>query len=72
MQTTRKHVNGHLIYEVNNTEFFVYYDRSIYGQLKWVVGSKNKNLLQSFTEINDQLWVDKYEAVDTIKDFLKK
>lgn len=72
MKTTKQHINGQVIYRVDDTEFFVYYNPSVWGQLKWVIDSENKDLLKSYLDSNDQLWIDRYEAVDMIHDFLRK
>ena len=48
----------------------VYYDRSIEGQLKWVVYCNDTNVLDSFLEFNDQLWICKAEAITMINDYL--
>lgn len=48
----------------------VYYKRSIEGQLKWVVTCNDYDVLDSFLEFNDQLWICKAEAIMMIIHYL--
>ena len=67
-------VNEGKSYPVKGTPFKTYYGgREVEGQLKWVIDSDDKDLLDAFLDSGeDQLWISRYEAEETVKDWWKK
>ncbi len=54
-----------------NTQWYVYYDRSLEGNLKWVICHDNLRKLDAFYETGeDQLWNTKGEAFEMIEAFI--
>jgi hypothetical protein len=57
-------------YAIKGTPFYCFYaGRFVEGQLKWVIGSDNQDLLDLLISDIDQLWVSKEEATIMTKDW---